>query len=67
VRGTPHWERGDRLPPEFRGDRYVVGDWQAMHLRKPPRGYHWVRVGDRFLLVEKNGLIREWREAELRR
>ncbi len=60
--GTPHWARGDRLPEEFRGDRYTVGDWRAMHLNRPARGFHWVHVGDRLLLVSnKTGLIRDFR------
>ena len=69
VRGTPHWARGDRLPDEFRGDRYHVSDWRALHLRAPGRGYHWVHVGDRYLMVgEKNGMIRDLRmEGEIHR
>ena len=68
VRGTPHWNRGDRLPGEFRGGQYMAQDWQAMHLKRPARGYHWVHVGDRYLLVaDRTGLIRDMRlEAELR-
>jgi len=68
VRGTPHWARGDRLPEEFRSDRYAVADWRAMHLNRPARGYHWVHVGDRYLLVaDRTGLIRDFRiVAELR-
>jgi Ni/Co efflux regulator RcnB len=62
VRGTPHWARGDRLPEEFRGDRYTVSDWRALHLRRPEHGFHWVHIGDRYLLIgERNGMIREFR------
>jgi len=45
VRMTaPRYSRGDRVPDQYRRDRqYVVGDWRQRHLRKPPRGYHWVR------------------------
>jgi Ni/Co efflux regulator RcnB len=40
----PRWSRGDRLPPQYRSNRrYVVNDWQQRHLRKPPRGYRWIR------------------------
>jgi Ni/Co efflux regulator RcnB len=69
TRGTPHWGRGDRVPEEFRGDRYAVSDWRALHLRAPQRGFHWVHVGDRYLMVgEKNGEIRELRmEGEIHR
>jgi Ni/Co efflux regulator RcnB len=63
VRGTPHWARGDRVPEEFRGDRYAVSDWNSEHLNRPPRGFHWVHVGDRFLLIaDKTGLVRDFRE-----
>jgi len=51
VRGLPHWARGDRLPGEYRGDRYVVADWRDLHLRRPPRGYQWIHVGDRYVLA----------------
>lgn len=69
VRGTPHWARGDRLPGEFRGDRYTVSDWRTLHLKAPQRGYHWVHVGDRYLMVaDKNGEIRDLRmEGEIHR
>lgn len=67
VRGTPHWARGDRLPEEFRGDRYGVSDWRVLHLRRPARGFHWVHIGDRYLLIaDRNGQIRELRmEGEI--
>lgn len=47
----PHWSRGDRLPDNYRQDQYVVTDWQGNHLRKPPRGHHWVRRNNQFILV----------------
>lgn len=52
------WRRGQVLPPAFRGD--VVGDYGRYHLRRPPRGYYWVRQGDDFVLVAiTTGLIFE--------
>ena len=51
VRDNPHWSRGDRLPSEYRNNRYVVSDWKNNHLRKPPRGYHWVQADDRYVLA----------------
>lgn len=68
LRGTPHWAKGDRLPEEFRGDRYVIEDWRGMHLNRPPRGFHWIRVGDRFMLVAtRTGVIRDFRlQTELK-
>ena len=49
--GRPHWSRGDRLYRDYRGPRYYVNDWHRYHLRRPPRGYRWVRVNDDFMLV----------------
>ena len=44
--GGPRWSRGDRLPNQFRQDRYVVRDWRQRGLRQPPRGYRWYFYGD---------------------
>lgn len=41
---SPRFSRGDRMPDQYRRDQqYVVSDWHQRHLRRPPRGYHWVR------------------------
>jgi Ni/Co efflux regulator RcnB len=45
------WQRGARLPSEYRGRQYEVADWHAAHLSAPPRGYHWVRAGDDYVLA----------------
>ena len=43
------WQRGHHLP---HGQRYVVvRDYGRYHLRRPPRGQHWVRVDNQYLLV----------------
>lgn len=43
-----HWRRGERV----RGYHYEHVDWRYHHLRRPPRGYDWVRADDgEFLLV----------------
>jgi Ni/Co efflux regulator RcnB/surface antigen len=56
---SPRWTRGDRLPEQYRQNQYVVGDWQQHGLRKPPRGYHWVRDdnNDFFLALIATGVI----------
>lgn len=41
------WQRGHR----YHGPSYVVRDYRHYHLRTPPRGQHWVRADDRYLLV----------------
>jgi len=52
------WQRGDRLPSEYRGRRDVVNDWRGRHLSAPPRGYHWVQVnGDYVLAAVATGII----------
>lgn len=57
--GGPRWSRGDRLPGEYRQDRYVVRDWRNRGLRQPPRGHRWYRYGDGnyFLVNIATGLI----------
>jgi Ni/Co efflux regulator RcnB len=41
------WVRGQR----YGGPTYVVRDYGYYRLRPPPRGYHWVRADNDFLLV----------------
>lgn len=49
-----HWNRGDR----FSGRHVVVNNWNRYNLRRPPRGYHWVRHNNDFLLAAiASGLI----------
>ncbi len=43
--------RGQRLGHEYRDNRYVVTDWRARHLSAPPRGHHWVRTGNDYVLA----------------
>jgi Ni/Co efflux regulator RcnB len=43
--------RGQRLPPEYRKRQYVVNDWRGQHLNAPPRGYHWVRTCNDYVLA----------------
>ncbi len=51
VRDNPHWSRGDKLPPQYSSSQNVVSDWKTNHLRQPPRGYHWVRVNNQYVLA----------------
>jgi Ni/Co efflux regulator RcnB len=53
------WARGQRLPSQYRTRRYYV-DYRSHHLRKPPRGYQWVRADNDYALVAlTSGLIAE--------
>ena len=41
------WARGHR----YYGPNYVVSNYGYYRLRQPPRGYHWVRADNNYLLV----------------
>jgi len=43
----PRWQRGHH----YYGPTYVVRDYRHYRLRPPPRGYHWVRANNDYLLV----------------
>ena len=50
--GPDHrFHKADRLPNEWRSRQHVVNDWHAHHLKRPPRGYHWVQTGPDYVLV----------------
>jgi Ni/Co efflux regulator RcnB len=56
--GSRRWNRGDRLPPEYRDRQYVVSDWRGHRLSAPPAGHQWVQSGSDYLLVAiASGLI----------
>jgi Ni/Co efflux regulator RcnB len=55
-----HWVRGERLPRGYYERSYVIDDYRAYRLRRPPRGYHWVRVdGDAVLAAVATGIVVE--------
>lgn len=57
---TPRFSRGDRVPDQYRtNQQYAVNDWQQRNLRRPPRGYHWVRDDNNnyFLAAVTTGVI----------
>jgi Ni/Co efflux regulator RcnB len=47
--GYSSWRRGGYLPRYYSG--WVVSDYWRYRLRRPPFGYHWVRIGGDYLLV----------------
>jgi Ni/Co efflux regulator RcnB len=50
------WSRGHALPSSYR--RHVVRDYNRYHLRTPPRGYHWVKADDKYVLISiTSGII----------
>jgi surface antigen len=53
------WSRGDRLPDQYRQDRYYVNDWQQHGLKQPPGGYRWIRDdnNDYYLSLIATGII----------
>ncbi|MDP2260980.1 MAG: RcnB family protein [Caulobacter sp.] len=58
-RYRPRWSAGDRLPPQYRQRQHYVEDWQKRGLRRPPKGYRWIRYNDTnyFLVALATGLI----------
>ncbi len=54
------WQRGERLPPEYRQPRYVFNGWRERGLMRPPAGYSWIQLGDTYILTSmRNGTISE--------
>jgi Ni/Co efflux regulator RcnB len=61
---TPHgyyahsWRRGERLPFAYYQRPYLIADYRGCGLRRPPVGYHWVRVNhDAVLAVIATGVV----------
>ncbi|GAA3105575.1 hypothetical protein GCM10010520_57950 [Rhizobium viscosum] len=46
-----HWSRGYRMSAAERGRYGEVRDYRRYRLAPPPRGYHWVRADNDYLLV----------------
>jgi Ni/Co efflux regulator RcnB len=46
-----HYERGQRLPAQYRGRQYVVDNYRGHGLKAPPRGQQWVQSGSDYLLI----------------
>lgn len=53
------WQRGGRIPLQYRSRQYVVNDWHQHRLHAPPSGYEWVQVGgsDYVLVAIATGII----------
>lgn len=50
--GPDHrWQKGSRVPQQYRTQHYVVKDWQHHGLQRPGRGQQWVQNGNDYLLV----------------
>lgn len=51
------WRRGQHIRRDDwdRGER--VDDWQARHLRRPPRGYEWREVDGQYVMANSGGVI----------
>jgi Ni/Co efflux regulator RcnB len=45
------YHKGDRLPAAEHTKQYEVNDWRGRNMREPPRGYHWVRSGNDYVLA----------------
>jgi Ni/Co efflux regulator RcnB len=52
------WVKGYRMTPAERRQMAEVRDFRRYRLSAPPRGYHWVRVNNSYLLVgTSSGLV----------
>lgn len=47
-----HLKRGDRFPSELRSNRYVISNYRYHRLATPARGYRWMQLQDRYILVD---------------
>lgn len=55
---TRSWSYGQTMPSYYRGQGYVVNDYNRYGLRAPPRGYQYVRSGNDVVLAAiAGGLI----------
>ena len=52
-------QAGQRYRDYYRGPVYVVNDYGHYHVRRPPRGYHWVRDdrGNLLMVAIATGII----------
>lgn len=59
--GPDHqWNRGAKIPAQYRTQHYVVNDWQRHGLKRPARGQQWVQYGGDYMLVAiASGVIAE--------
>lgn len=55
--GYHRWNKGDRVPAEYRDRQYVIDNWRAYDLPPPRKGYHWMGVGGDYYMVAPSGLI----------
>lgn len=53
------FREGGVLPYAYRvGGKYVHYDWRGSGLRRPPRDFAWMRIGDQFVLAnQRTGYI----------
>ena len=56
---------GDTVPYDLRrGGHHIQNDWRGADLRRPPRGYAWMELGDQYVLADQQtGLVRDVRSV----
>ncbi|MEQ1754398.1 MAG: RcnB family protein [Micropepsaceae bacterium] len=67
--GVPRkWSRGERVPDQYRDDRYSAPDWQQRNLPPPQRGYRWMcyERGSCVMVSISNGIVRRTMWADER-
>nr|NKW58041.1 hypothetical protein [Prescottella equi] len=45
-------KEGDKAPDQYKRDEAAIKDWKAKGLPAPEKESHWVRMGDRYVLVQ---------------
>lgn len=51
-------KEGDKAPDQYKRDEAAIKDWKAKGLPAPEKESHWVRMGDRYVLVQTtNGVV----------
>ena len=56
------WQVGHWYRDYYRGPIYVVNDYNSYHVRRPPRGHHWVRDdrGNLLLVAIATGILADF-------
>lgn len=58
-------EVGDKAPDQYKRDEAALSDWKAKGLRAPEKESHWVKMEDKYVMVQiTNGVIIEIQPAK---
>lgn len=58
--GQHEIKKGDKVPDEYKRKELAVGDWKTHKLSAPTEDEQWVRIKDKYLLVNiPNGAVKD--------